>query len=360
MTMLDPLFLDALTYAAKYDRVFFKDILSEGIISSGAFAVTQSGSPAMSVSVAAGVAYINNDESALLGEYRVENDAAVTKSIAAADPSNPRIDRVILQMYDSTDISGAADKCDIEVLTGTPAGSPSAPAIPSNALSLATVAVAAGAATIVNANITDTRTAVSFQSGIYTFSAFPVTPSSAPTTNYQAANKKYVDDLVSTGIADKTRHINLTPGGAVIPATSGCGTTQVNGTYKSYITADFDKDADEWCFWTFVVPDQYDGGNCVFNVWCKSTATSGDVHFVIYTGDVADAATIDAALGTTIALTHKTVDGTAGDAFVATATADPGWTAGRLATIKLMRDISEDDAAADINVVLVEIEWEVT
>lgn len=30
--------------------------------------------------------------------------------------------------------------------------------------------------------------------GVKTFSSFPVTPSSAPTTNYQVANKKYVDD----------------------------------------------------------------------------------------------------------------------------------------------------------------------
>jgi hypothetical protein len=34
--------------------------------------------------------------------------------------------------------------------------------------------------------------------GIKTFSSFPVTPSSAPTTDYQAANKKYVDDNSGT------------------------------------------------------------------------------------------------------------------------------------------------------------------
>lgn len=34
--------------------------------------------------------------------------------------------------------------------------------------------------------------------GIKTFSSFPVTPSSAPTTNYQTANKKYVDDSLAT------------------------------------------------------------------------------------------------------------------------------------------------------------------
>lgn len=33
--------------------------------------------------------------------------------------------------------------------------------------------------------------------GIKTFSSFPVTPSTAPTANYQAANKKYVDDKVA-------------------------------------------------------------------------------------------------------------------------------------------------------------------
>ena len=32
--------------------------------------------------------------------------------------------------------------------------------------------------------------------GVKSFSSFPVTPSSAPTTNYQVSNKKYVDDLI--------------------------------------------------------------------------------------------------------------------------------------------------------------------
>ena len=30
--------------------------------------------------------------------------------------------------------------------------------------------------------------------GVKTFGSFPITPSAAPTTDYQAANKKYVDD----------------------------------------------------------------------------------------------------------------------------------------------------------------------
>ena len=33
--------------------------------------------------------------------------------------------------------------------------------------------------------------------GIKTFTSFPITPSSAPTTDYQVANKKYVDDQIT-------------------------------------------------------------------------------------------------------------------------------------------------------------------
>lgn len=38
--------------------------------------------------------------------------------------------------------------------------------------------------------------------GTKTFSSFPVTPSSAPTTDYQVANKKYVDDNIGSGSGD--------------------------------------------------------------------------------------------------------------------------------------------------------------
>ena len=42
-------------------------------------------------------------------------------------------------------------------------------------------------------------TAQSF-AGVKTFTSFPVTPSSAPTTNYQVANKAYVDGLTGGDI----------------------------------------------------------------------------------------------------------------------------------------------------------------
>lgn len=51
-------------------------------------------------------------------------------------------------------------------------------------------------------NLVDKSTAQTI-AGIKTFSSFPITPSSAPTTNYQVANKKYVDDnSISLSVAN--------------------------------------------------------------------------------------------------------------------------------------------------------------
>jgi hypothetical protein len=56
-----------------------------------------------------------------------------------------------------------------------------------------------GAVSIPIANITENANIIKDTgnqtiAGVKTFSSFPITPSSAPTTDYQAANKKYVDD----------------------------------------------------------------------------------------------------------------------------------------------------------------------
>ena len=176
------------------------------------------------------------------------------------------------------------------------------------------------------------------------------------------------DDLATSGIqatlssgqSDKTRHINLSAQGAITPATDGAALSQIDGTHKSYFVLDFDKATDEKAYWNFIVPDQYDGGSVTFNVWAITTVTSGTVVWMINTLDVADAATLDAALSTVVTFDAKTVDGTAGDAFVASKAADPGWTAGNLATVYLYRDTLEDDADADVRMLMVEIEWEVT
>jgi hypothetical protein len=56
--------------------------------------------------------------------------------------------------------TGSLNNVILQVVAGTPAGSPVAPALPANSISLATVAVGAGATALTNANITDTRVLV--------------------------------------------------------------------------------------------------------------------------------------------------------------------------------------------------------
>jgi hypothetical protein len=128
----------------------------EGVIGATALQVTESGTPAMSVDVAGGQAWIKGTENTYQGVYFVENRGSATVAISASDPTNPRKDIVVAEVDDS-DYSGATDAWDIKVITGTPAGSPVAPTVPDNAILLATVDVAALASTIVDADITDGR-----------------------------------------------------------------------------------------------------------------------------------------------------------------------------------------------------------
>lgn len=110
----------------------------------------------MSVSVAAGQAYILNTEGTGQGAYSVYNDAAVTLSIAAASPTQPRKDIVVAKVQDAF-FSGATNAWSLAVVTGTAAASPSEPAVPANAVKLATIDVSANDTSIVAGDITDRR-----------------------------------------------------------------------------------------------------------------------------------------------------------------------------------------------------------
>jgi hypothetical protein len=130
-----------------------------GIIKSDSLAVTQNSPAGLSVIVASGWAAIVGTTQANMGTYVTYNDAPVVLSITTADPTNPRIDRVCATVNDAY-YTGALNNVVLQVVAGTPAGSPVAPALPANSISLATVAVGAGATAITNANITDARVLV--------------------------------------------------------------------------------------------------------------------------------------------------------------------------------------------------------
>ena len=130
---------------------FIADCISNGVVQTvdSALAVTQYSTPAMSVNVSLGRAYINGLYFAITGE-------ASTLPITAANASNPRIDRVVLGLSPTE-----AQSISLYVKAGTPAASPVPPTLTQTdslyELSLAQVLVPAGATQIVAANITDER-----------------------------------------------------------------------------------------------------------------------------------------------------------------------------------------------------------
>lgn len=68
--------------------------------------------------------------------------------------------------------------------------------------------------------------------GVKTFSSFPVTPSSAPTTDYQTANKKFVDDSVADLATEAYAN------SVVIKAVSGT-TARLTVTNHEYLSTPF-------------------------------------------------------------------------------------------------------------------------
>lgn len=126
-------------------------IIGTGVVAGlGAeLAVIEANPPAMSVRVGDGAAFI-------LGYGFEVYGGPDTVVIAAANPTNPRIDRIVVRR------SMSAREVVIAVLQGTPAGSPAPPALTESEagtyeIPLAQVLVPASATSIVQANITDER-----------------------------------------------------------------------------------------------------------------------------------------------------------------------------------------------------------
>ncbi len=145
------------SHPAENDRLTTQALwATTGIINDASLAVTPNSPTGMSVRVASGWAAIVGTTQPNMGAYVAYNDASVTLTITAADLSNPRVDLICATINDSY-YSGVTDNVAFQVIAGTPAGSPVAPSLPANSISLATIAVAAGASVIVSGNITDTR-----------------------------------------------------------------------------------------------------------------------------------------------------------------------------------------------------------
>ena len=125
-----------------------------GIVGSADCAVTAPAS-GMSVNVAVGEMIVPGSDSTTQSGYYLYVSSTTNVAIATADPTNHRIDLVCGHVGDAA--YGGTDGGSIVVTTGTPAGSPVAPATPGDSSLLADVNVPNGATSIITADITDER-----------------------------------------------------------------------------------------------------------------------------------------------------------------------------------------------------------
>lgn len=131
-----------------------------GVADRAALKVTANGT--LGASVAAGKALVPGTLSTTQGTYACYHTVADSIANGSADPTNPRIDSVVLKVQDSV-YSGGSDQWAVSVVAGTPAASPVAPALPASCIELAQITVpnatnlAAQGGVIVAANIADRR-----------------------------------------------------------------------------------------------------------------------------------------------------------------------------------------------------------
>lgn len=134
-------------YSATDFAAYFGKLVSNGIFYGVATNLQVTPGSGMAVSIAAGSAWING--------YSYENTDALTLNLATASGVNPRIDRIVVRF------SAVERRIYVATLTGTPAETPTAPALTRSndtfELSIADIVIPKGSVTVTALNITDTR-----------------------------------------------------------------------------------------------------------------------------------------------------------------------------------------------------------
>lgn len=208
MTMTSPPYaLQQGSHSAQLFREAIGSLLGQsgGIVQPSDLAVTQNGTPNMSVNVGPGRIWVPSTYTATVnpgggayypgGLYYAENDASVNLPISASNPTNPRIDQIIAQVQDAA-YTGSTNSAQLAVLTGTATAGASLTnlvglaSVPASSLVLAYVLVPANATSIVTGDISN---AASVAKGANALS-FPsvATPTRAANTAYQPSTTRPV------------------------------------------------------------------------------------------------------------------------------------------------------------------------
>jgi hypothetical protein len=314
----------------EYTQPQFAEVL-EKIFTNGVFTdidneleVVETDPVALAVRVNTGEAWING--------FWYQNTAYLTKSLAAADPVNDRIDRIVLRLDTVTNF-----KISVEVLTGTPAGSPAAPDLTQTAstyeISLAQVLVGATETSVSDTEITDERTYAAVTAAATTAQLAAVKPNEI----ICMAGGFHIDGSSATLVT--------TPGTA-------------DKCYAEHISAqktywfDFPK---------FVMPDTYDGGAIEFKVAFRCAAASKKHSLGLRAASVATTEPHNPDLAAASQLYNEEVSGdTIGDVIIKTVSVAQAVHLAVAGEIVHWKFVVEDDAGCDADATLfdwIRAEW---
>jgi hypothetical protein len=202
------------------------------------------GSSGLSVVVKPGMCVIPGTELTAQGPYLLANDANKTITLSPASGGQARYDRIVAVVDDNGDETTSYD---ISAVTGTPAGSPTLPSIPANALKLGAILVPALADGPEDLTITDERSQIGAFGRTFQNLAFvPASTFSPPehittsssfvglemTRIYVQYATLYMEVLVISTDADTTGEVRINVNGTIMGATQAvAGSTYTRYTF---------------------------------------------------------------------------------------------------------------------------------
>src|SRR5260370_42473331 len=95
------------------------------------------------IPVQAGACYVRGTQAATQGMYHLYNDAILDINVLGKNPAHATLDRIglLVTRFQDQFYSGSLDLPTLEMVTGTPSGSPAVPAAPATSLILAQLAL---------------------------------------------------------------------------------------------------------------------------------------------------------------------------------------------------------------------------
>jgi hypothetical protein len=166
--------------------------------------------------------------------------------------------------------------------------------------------------------------------------------------------------LVYTGTVKPKRTIVLTSEGATLGNSGNATRTLIDGSGYSYYVLEYPYlTASANAYWSWIMPDSYDGGAIDISLyWNSGSASLNSANWAVETGSINEGI----ALGGSLTGTGSVLKASQGDSKMTVSElsiANPSWSGGNLTIFRVYRDLSTDTLAATANLIRVKLEYSV-